>query len=229
MNLLLLSNSRSPDGSYLTHATDLVRELAGTRTKALFLPFAGVTTTFDQYTDKVQQALAPAGLTLTGAHTVEATDIGNFELVVVGGGNTFQLLREARQRGWLRAIRSAVAAGTPYMGWSAGANLACPTICTTNDMPITDPGGFEALGLIDLQLNPHYNNALPTGHQGETRDQRIEEFLVANPAATVFGLPEGDWLRVRGKQVRFEGPIPGRLFRAGQPPTDIAAPATLVG
>jgi dipeptidase E len=229
MNLLLLSNSRSPDGSYLTHATDLVRELAGTRTKALFLPFAGVTTTFDEYTDKVQQALAPAGLVLTGAHTVKATDIGQFELVIVGGGNTFQLLRESRQRGWLRAIRNAVAAGTPYMGWSAGANLACPTICTTNDMPITDPGGFDALGLIDLQLNPHYNNALPPGHQGETRDQRIAEFLVANPDTTVFGLPEGDWLRVRGQQIRFEGPFPGRLFTAGQPPTDITAPATLAG
>ncbi|WP_233236653.1 dipeptidase PepE [Bordetella sp. LUAb4] len=227
MNLLLLSNSRSPDGGYLDHAVELVRELAGVRSKALFLPFAGVTTTWDDYTAKVQQALAPAGLTLTGAHTVKATDLDAYELVIVGGGNTFQLLQQARQRGWLHAIRRAVAAGMPYMGWSAGANLACPTICTTNDMPIVDPGGFDALGLIDMQINPHYLNALPAGHQGETRDQRLAEFMVLRPETKIIGLPEGDWLRIRGKQVQLYGPFPARVFQGGQEALDISAPATL--
>lgn len=227
MELLLLSNSRSPDGSYLTHAIDLVRDLAGSRGKALFLPFAGVTDTWDAYTAKVQQALAPAGLSLTGAHTVQAAGIGDYEIIVVGGGNTFRLLAEARRRGWLQAIRERVLAGVPYLGWSAGANLACPTICTTNDMPIVDPGGFEALNLIGLQINPHYTNALPAGHQGETRDQRLAEFMVLHPEVRVLGLPEGDWLRVSGSQARLGGPFPARLLQGGKPVSEITAPAAL--
>ncbi|OZI37493.1 dipeptidase E [Bordetella genomosp. 10] len=227
MNLLLLSNSRSPDGGYLNHAIELVRELAGARAKALFLPFAGVTTTWDEYTDKAGRALAPAGVALTGAHTVKPADIDAFELVIVGGGNTFQLTREARQRGWLHAIRRAAAAGMSYMGWSAGANLACPTICTTNDMPIVDPGGFDALGLIDVQINPHYTNALPAGHQGETRDQRLAEFMAVRPEMKIIGLPEGDWLRVRGKQMQLNGPFPARVFQGGREAVDVAPPAML--
>jgi dipeptidase E len=229
MNLLLLSNSRSPDGGYLDHAVDLVRELAGARKKALFLPFAGVTTTWDDYTDKVRQALAPAGLTVTGAHTVQAGDLEAFELVIVGGGNTFQLLQQSRQRGWLQAIRRAVFGGMPYMGWSAGSNLACPTICTTNDMPVVDPGGFDALGLIDVQINPHYTNALPAGHQGETRDQRLAEFMMLRPEVKIVALPEGDWLRVRGKEISVAGPFPARLLQGGQEPVELAPPAVLAG
>jgi dipeptidase E len=227
MELLLLSNSRSPDGSYLTHALDLVRELAGPRRKALFLPFAGVTTSWDDYTATVQQALAPTGLSLTGAHTVQAADIGDYELIAVGGGNTFRLLEESRRRGWLQAIREHVMAGMPYVGWSAGSNLTCPTICTTNDMPIVDPGGFDALNLIDLQLNPHYTNAQPVGHQGETRDQRLTEFMVMEPKMRVLGLPEGDWLRVKGTQAQLGGPFPARLFQGGKLTAELSAPAVL--
>jgi dipeptidase E len=227
MELLLLSNSRASDGAYLTHAINLVRELAEPHGKTLFLPFAGVTTGWDDYTAMAQQALAPAGLSLTGAHTVQASDIGNYEIIAVGGGNTFQLLSESRQRGWLRAIRERVVAGIPYLGWSAGANLACPTICTTNDMPIVDPGGFDALNLIDLQINPHYTNALPAGHRGETRDQRLAEFMALHPRAQVLGLPEGDWLRISGSQARLGGPFPARLFQGGNLVAEITAPATL--
>ncbi len=90
----------------------------------------------------------------------------------MGGGNTFQLVAECRRRGWLRAILERVKAGTPYSGWSAGANLACPTLCTTNDMPIVDPGGFQCPGAGRIPDQPHYTNALPAGHQGETRNDR---------------------------------------------------------
>jgi dipeptidase E len=219
--LLLLSNSRSPDGSYLTHALPPLRALAGDRRKTLFVPFAGVTTSWDEYTAKVQASLAPLGLELTGAHTVDAGAADNFELILVGGGNTFQLVAECRRRGWLQAIPERVKAGTPYAGWSAGANLACPTLCTSNDMPIVDPGGFNALGLIDFQINPHYTNALPPGHQGETRNDRIAEFLVANPAVTVVALPEGDWLAGDGKHMTFHGPHTGYVFHQGQAPTEL--------
>jgi len=228
MALLLLSNSRSPDGSYLTHALDLIRKLANGRTRALFVPFAGVTTTWDDYTQKVQDALAPAGLLLTGAHTVDAADVARFEMIIVGGGNTFQLLGMCRKRGLLEAIRAAVGTGAPYLGWSAGANLACPTICTTNDMPIVDPQGFDALGLVDFQINPHYTNALPPGHQGETRNQRLAEYQVANPHALVVGLPEGNWLSVEDDRATvFHGPHPGFIFRAGREAVEVRDGATI--
>jgi dipeptidase E len=221
MKLLLLSNSRGPDGAYLVHAIEPVRALAGGRSRALFVPFAGVAAAWDDYTATAQAALAPAGLVLTGAHTVDAAAASQFELIVVGGGNTFQLLRECRGRGWLDAIRTQVRGGTPYLGWSAGANLACPTICTTNDMPIVEPGGFDALGLIGIQINPHYTNALPAGHQGETRNLRIAEYLAANTASTVVGLPEGNWLSVDDGSIVFRGPHMGFLFRHGTPEAEL--------
>jgi dipeptidase E len=221
MQLLLLSNSRSPDGSFLTHALPALRAWAGERRKTLFLPFAGATRSWDAYTAKVQAGLAPLGVEVTGAHTVQADTAENFELILAGGGNTFQLLAECRRRGWLQAIPERVKAGTPYAGWSAGANLACPTLRTTNDMPIVDPGGFDALGLVDFQINPHYTNALPPGHQGETRNERIAEFLAANPGVTVVALPEGDWLAGDGKRMTFHGPHPGFVFRHGQAPVDL--------
>jgi dipeptidase E len=221
MELLLLSNSRSPDGGYLTHAREIIRAAAAGRTRVLFVPFAAVTFSWDQYTANVQAAVDPLGLVLTGAHTADEQAVAAAELVMVGGGNTFQLLKECRSRGLLQALRARVAAGLPYIGWSAGANLACPTICTTNDMPIVDPQGFDALGLVGFQINPHYTNALPAGHQGETRDQRIAEFLAASPGATVVGLPEGDWLRVSGARTQLGGPFPARLFRGGREAAEI--------
>jgi dipeptidase E len=213
MKLLLLSNSRGPDGSYLVHAAAPIRDVIGTRTKALFLPFAGVTQGWDEYTAKVAAALAPTGLALTGAHTSDPKSIADFDVVVAGGGNTFQLVKECRARGWLPAIRKHVQGGAPFIGWSAGANLACPTLCTTNDMPIVDPQGFDALGLVSFQINPHYTNALPAGHQGETRNERIAEYLTANPASMVVALPEGDWLTVDDKATVFHGPHKGYVFR----------------
>lgn len=227
MELLLLSNSRSPDGGYLSHAQELIRAVAAGRKRVLFVPFAAVTFSWDQYTANVQAAMDPLGLVLTGAHAAGERDIAEAELIMVGGGNTFQLLKECRARGLLQALRARVAAGLPYIGWSAGSNLACPSICTTNDMPIVDPQGFDALGLVDFQINPHYTNALPAGHQGETRDQRIAEFLAANPQATVVGLPEGDWLRVSGTRTQLGGPFPARLFQGGREAAQISPEAVL--
>lgn len=227
MELLLLSNSRSPDGSTLTHALDLIGDIAAGRSRALFVPFAGVTSSWDEYTARVQAALDPVGLKLTGAHVADDKAVEAAELIVVGGGNTFQLLAQCRRGGLLELIRERAAAGLPYIGWSAGANLACPTICTTNDMPIVDPQGFDALGLVDFQINPHYTNAVPPGHQGETRDQRIAEYLVANPKATVVGLPEGDWLRVSGTRTQLGGPFPARLFQGGREAAQISPEAVL--
>ena len=143
----------------------------------------------------------------------------NGDDILVGGGNTFQLLAEMRSRGLLDVVRARVAGGVPYAGWSAGANLACPTIRTTNDMPIVDPGGFDALGFVPYQINPHFTNVMPPGHQGETREQRLAEFVTANPAVPVLGVPEGDWIHVAGGVHTLHGPKDAVWIRHGQPLT----------
>jgi len=145
----------------------------------------------------------------------------------VGGGNTFHLLHHARKKGILEKIRNRVLEGkAKYLGWSAGANLACPTIKTTNDMPVIDPGGLEALGLVRFQINPHYTNAVPDGHQGETRNQRLDEFVRVNPSLPVIGLPEGDWLRISKSSARLFGPHAAMWFTAGREPR-VLAPGVL--
>lgn len=231
MNLLLLSNSRNTGGDYLAHALEAFATLVGPRRRAWFVPFAAVTVDWDDYTRTVQTALQPLGLTITGAH--HGTSPEDHEVILVGGGNTFHLLRECRRRDLLAPMRALMRAGTPYAGWSAGSNLACPTIRTTNDMPIVDPGGFDALGMLSFQINPHYTNALPAGHQGETREQRLTEFVRANPDVDVLGLPEGDWLSVRGAEVQLHGPHPAVWIRDGAPVRQVSqgllsAPFTVV-
>ena len=158
------------------------------------------------------------GVTVTGIHSVAdpVSAIANAEIVIVGGGNTFQLLKECRERGLLAPMVDVVKRGALYIGWSAGANLACPTIRTTNDMPIVDPNGFAALGLFPLQINPHFTNALPEGHKGETREQRIRELLVVAPELTIIGLPEGNWIQVTQGHATLGGPNPTLVFRAGE-------------
>ncbi len=140
----------------------------------------------------------------------------NAEIVIVGGGNTFQLLKQCRERGLLAPITDVVKRGALYIGWSAGANLACPTIRTTNDMPIVDPQGFDALNLFPLQINPHFTNALPEGHKGETREQRIRELLVVAPELTIIGLPEGNWITVSKGHATLGGPNTTYVFKAGE-------------
>lgn len=222
MKLLLLSNSRTPEGAYLTHAVAPVRAMLQGQRRALFIPFAGVTVDWDIYTHDVRHAFEPLGLEVEGVHTQAdpVAAVRDAEIIIVGGGNTFHLVKRCRELGLLTAIAERVRAGALYIGWSAGANLACPTLCTTNDMPIVDPGGFDALGLIPFQINPHYTNALPAGHRGETRQQRLAELLQARPEMRVIGLPEGDWLEVDDDQVRLAGPFPAPWFRANAEPID---------
>jgi dipeptidase E len=173
MELLLLSSSRTPAG-YFTDYLAAIREFAAGTRHAVFLPYAAVAVSWSDYTSKVSEAI---GLALHPAEELERAD-----LIVVGGGNTFQLLRECRARGLLEPMRARVRRREArYLGWSAGANLACPTIKTTNDMPIVDPGGLDALGFVPFQINPHYFNATFPGHHGETRDERLAQFARANP------------------------------------------------
>lgn len=218
MELLLLSNSSLPGKAWLEHALPLIAGQLNGRRSAVFIPFAGVTQTWDDYTAKAAGVLAPLGVSVTGIHRIAdpVATIAAAEVVIVGGGNTFQLLKECRERGLLVPVVDVVKRGALYIGWSAGANLACPTIRTTNDMPIVDPQGFDALGLFPLQINPHFTNALPQGHQGETREQRIRELLVVAPELTIIGLPEGNWIQVTQGHATLGGPNPTLVFRAGE-------------
>jgi dipeptidase E len=220
VNLLLLSNSRNPGGEYLAHALEAFATLLDGVRRAWFVPFAGVTVDWDDYTRTVQTALSPLGVVVSGAHTRPGPEPD--EAIFVGGGNTFQLLAQCRRRGLLQVMAAHARAGRPYAGWSAGSNMACPTIRTSNDMPIVDPGGFDALALIPFQINPHFTNAMPPGHQGETREQRLTEFVTANPAVHVLGVPEGNWLTVRDGEYRLCGPRDAVWIRHGQSAAAVA-------
>lgn len=217
MKLLLLSNSSSPGARYLQHAVPLLGREVTEGQSVVFIPFAGVTQSWDAYTDKVRDAFQALNLEITGIHhhADPLSALAAANVIMVGGGNTFALLKECRARGLLEPIAAAVKKGALYIGWSAGSNLASPTIRTTNDMPITDPGGLDALNLFPLQINPHFTNALPTGHQGETREQRIRELLVLSPELRVIGLPEGNWIEMRGEEAYTCGPHPTLQFTAG--------------
>jgi dipeptidase E len=217
IELLLLSSSRTAAGYFTDYLAEIAAFADGIR-RAAFVPFAAVTRSWEEYAAVVGGAL---GFDLEIVKTPE--DLANAELIIVGGGNTFQLLRECRNRGLLDEMTARVHAGTKYMGWSAGANLACPTIKTTNDMPIVDPGGLDALGLVSFQINPHYVNASLPGHHGETRDERLAQFARVNPAVPVIGLPEGDWLRVSGLLVELHGPHPAVWFDGDKPPARLNA------
>ena len=210
MELLLLSSSRTPAG-YLTDYLPEIRAFSGGIRRAAFIPFAAVRFSWDEYVRRVEQA---TGFSLQIAHA--ASDLETAELIIVGGGNTFQLLKECRDRRLLEVIRARVESGCRYLGWSAGAVLSCPTIRTTNDMPIVDPGGLDALGLVAFQINAQYANVVLPGHHGETRDERLEEFVLANPGRAVVGLPEGDWIRVADGSMALGGPHAAVWFEEGR-------------
>ena len=224
--LLLLSNSRNRGGGWLDHVEPLIRDFFGESRKAiLFVPFAAVTISFDAYVAMARKRFAQMGYAVTGAHRTTPATIRSFDAIVVGGGNTWHLLAESRAPGWLAPIRARVKAGVPFVGWSAGANLACPTIRTTNDMPVVDPRGFDALGLVPFQVNPHYTEKRIKGHGGESRDDRIEEFIKVNPKVAVLGLREGSLVKIEGSCAKLLLGPGARLFRSGRAARDLKAGA----
>lgn len=222
MRLLLISNSTNAGEPYLNHPKEQIKNFLSGIPEVLFLPYAAVTFSYDEYELKVQQRFSEFGIKVNSIHwypnpqkAIEETDA-----IVVGGGNTFQLLKMMYQEGLLEIIRSRVLKGLPYVGWSAGANVACPTICTTNDMPVTEPPSFEALNLVPFQINPHYIDEHPQGHAGETREQRILEFLEINPDIYVVGLREGTMIRLENNNRELLGPKSARIFKKGIDPAE---------
>jgi dipeptidase E len=219
MRLLLLSNSTCYQKGYLEHAMGDLKDFLGDSVKkVLFVPYAGVTVDWDTYTAKVRERYAEIGYELESVHEVSnpAGALADADAIAVGGGNTFHLLETMYANGLIEPLRERVRAGLPYMGWSAGSNVVCPTIKTTNDMPIVQPRTFDALGVVSFQINPHYTDAVLPQHQGETRADRLAEFIEVNPDINVVGLREGSILRVEGSEVSLLGGKNMLLFRRGQ-------------
>jgi dipeptidase E len=224
--LLLLSSSRVAGGGYLEYAGASLAEFLGTGVKrVLFVPFAIVTKSYDDYLEMVQAPFRDIGVDVESIHRAGRAEdaVGSAEAIVVGGGNTWRLVRELRIRDLMDPLRQAVRRGTPYVGWSAGANIACPTFQTTNDMPICDPLAFETLGFVPFQINPHYLHGNPRGFHGETREDRIREYLEMHPGVVVVGLREGTLLRVESGEVRLVGGETCRVFRRGEEPRELGA------
>ena len=225
--LLLLSSSNVHGHGYLDHAAAELQDFLGPRRRVLFVPFA----LHDHagYTAKVRERLAPLGLTveqLLGGPEARA-QVEAAEAVFVGGGNSFRLLADLYRLGLIEPLRARVVAGTPYIGSSAGTNLAGKTIGTTNDMPIVHPPSFVGLGLLPFNFNPHYIDPDPAStHKGETRDARILEFHELNPQP-VLALREPTMLRREGDHLGLRGAAGARLFRRGETALELAANSQL--
>jgi len=224
MKLLLISNSTMPGEAYLDYPKHEIKRFLGDKPlTVLFIPYAAVTFSFGLYEQKVAERFAELGFQVKSIHhfddPVEA--VNQAEVIVVGGGNTWQLVRMLHDNRLMECIREKVLGGTPYIGWSAGSNVACPTLRTTNDMPIIDPKGFDTTGLVPFQINPHYLDTNPEGHGGETREQRIEEFLEINPEVYVVGLREGTMFHVDNENIRLIGNRNARIFRKGTNPVEL--------
>ena len=213
---LMLSSSRQGDEAYLEHARPHILAHLGDIRDLLFVPYAAVTGTYDEYVNKVAEALPECNV--TGLHTVEdpVSAINhakeNGQSIVVGGGNTFHLLSTLYAGALMVPIKHAIADATPYIGWSAGSNICGQSIRTTNDMPIIEPPSFEALNIVPFQLNPHYTDYQPEGHNGETRDQRLFEFTALNPTTPVMAIREGTALTLTNNKLTLVGEKEGYLF-----------------
>jgi len=224
MKLLLISNSTNAGEAYLDYPKKQIRDFLGEKpVKALFIPYAAVTFSFSDYEKKVSERFREVGHNIVSIHRFDdpVRAVKKAHAIVVGGGNTWQLTRMMQEQGLIFPISDKVKKGIPYIGWSAGSNVACPTLKTTNDMPIVEPKTFSTFNLLKFQINPHYLDANPEGHAGETREMRIEEFLVANPAIFVVGLREGTMLRIEEGKIELIGPRPARIFRKGENPIDL--------
>ena len=224
MKLLLISNSTNAGEAYLDHPKNQIREFLGIqKTTGLFIPYAAVTFSFSDYENKVNERFRGIGHEVRSIHRFldPRQAVEKAEAIIVGGGNTWQLTRMMHDQKLMAPIADKVRKGTPYIGWSAGSNVACPTIKTTNDMPITDPGSFQVLNLVPFQINPHYLDANPEGHAGETREMRIEEFIEVNKDVFVVGLREGTMLWYENGSLSLVGPRKARIFKFGQEPVEV--------
>uniref|UniRef100_A0A3Q3XLX8 dipeptidase E n=1 Tax=Mola mola TaxID=94237 RepID=A0A3Q3XLX8_MOLML len=211
--LLLVSNSTAYGGSFLDHCQPHIGQVK----RVLFVPYA--LHDRDKYTQAVRAKFSTLGYEVDGIH--EASDpvaaVRKAEGIFIGGGNTFRLLKSLYDNEVVSEIRRRVLEdGMPYMGSSAGTNVATVSICTTNDMPIVRPPTFAAIGLVPFNINPHYLDPDPKSrHMGETREQRIAQYHEEADTPPVLGLREGSLLLVEGDKATLQGSTGARLFTRG--------------
>ncbi|MCX7954030.1 MAG: dipeptidase PepE [Bacteroidales bacterium] len=225
MKLLLFSNSTNYGEEYLKYPLQPIKEflIEFNSKKIVFIPYAAVSFSYDEYEKKVSDRFKEIGYSIVSIHNSNdpINEIKNCDTIVVGGGNTFHLLYQIYIKNLYDVIKEKVTNGALYIGWSAGSNVACPTICTTNDMPIIHPPSLKSFGFVSFQINPHYTDFVPEGYAGETREQRIKEFLAINPHSTVIGLREGCWLKVIDNIIYLFGNKTARIFKYKQQPYEI--------
>lgn len=232
INALLLSNSTLPGTEFFTWPRSHVKEFLGaSKMKLVFIPFAAVTLSYEEYAEKVKEVFNAIGYEVESLHHSQDKQktIRNADGFVVGGGNSFALLHWIYKFDLLDTIRQRVLEGIPYIGWSAGGNLACPTIMTTNDMPIVQLPSLNALNLVPFQINPHYHELKFEGQGGETRKERLEEFIAFNPTKKIIGLPEGMLLERKGNSLILKGEFDriAKLYIHGKPVEEFRAETDL--
>ena len=222
MRVLLISNSTVYGRGYLDHVEDEIESFLGVCKTVLFVPFALYDR--DAYAAQASARFEAMGYSIESVHWFEnpLPAIQRADAIFVGGGNTFRLLKELQDRNLLEPIRCRVKSGAGYIGSSAGANVAGPTIKTTKDMPIVQPRSFDSLGLVPFQISPHYLDPDPNStHMGETQEERILQFLEENETPVV-GIREGAWLLIENGAVTLKGQTGARIFRRGHAPVEVA-------
>lgn len=214
IRILAFSSSRAGNAEYLETNLPVIRDFLNSKaTNITFIPFAAADNKYEEYGLHVMDSLKdlPYKIEIAFPQTAKSL-IEKCDTIMVGGGNTFKLLHDIYDLNLLDLIRDKVNNGGPYIGWSAGSNILGPTIGTTNDMPIIEPKSFNALGLFPFQINPHYYNKKPEGFNGETRDERLEEFLQMNHGVPIMALPEGTGLQLENNILKYFGKEEGVLF-----------------
>jgi dipeptidase E len=214
MNVLMISSSRYQGGGYLDYSKAWLLAHIGDAKEILFIPFAGVTISWDAYTQMVQEALPMVKVVGIHQTTDPKTAINQAQAILVGGGNTFNLLHTLYEQDLVELIKTKVESDTPYIGWSAGTNICGLSLRTTNDMPIVQPASFETFGFVNAQLNPHYTDEVVPNFHGETRDQRIAEFCMLHPTTPVIGIREGSALLLRNNKLSILGDLPAVAFES---------------
>ncbi len=222
-NLLLISNSTLHGSGYLDHCADEIKKILKDRKTTLFIPYARPSgMTHDEYTKIARKRFEKMGIKLTGIHEHSNPQdaVKNAESIFIGGGNTFVLISELYKQNIIEDIRKKVSEGMPYIGTSAGSNVACKSVKTTNDMPIIYPPSFDALNLVNFNINPHYLDPDPNStHKGETRETRIKEFHFYNDEY-VIGLREGAMLHVEDDKMTLKGSTGARIFKNNKKPEE---------
>lgn len=224
-NFILASTSTVYGSDYLAYLKDEVADLFQGVKEIIFVPYArpsGVS--YDEYTQVANKFFNSIGIKTVGLHSFDNPKqaLTQAQGIFTGGGNTFLLLKALYELNLIQDIKNKISEGTPYLGTSAGSNIAGLNIRTTNDMPIVYPPSFDAMGVIPFNINPHYLDPDPTSkHKGETRETRILEFLTQNDT-TVIGIREGNWIRGKGEKLTIEGNLDTRIFQANKDPYEIA-------